>query len=48
MVSYEKQSDFIERDTSMDTKDIDFRSTTPDASTFPDGGWRAWTVVLGV
>lgn len=46
-VSYDKQSDLAERNTSMD-KDVDFRPTTPDTSTFPEGGWRAWSVVLGV
>ena len=53
IVSYEKQSDLEDRDTSMDSKDADFesKSTTSDAvplSSFPDGGWRAWSVLLGV
>ena len=53
IVSYEKQSDLENRDTSMDDKDTDFgsRQTTSDAvplSPFPDGGWRAWSVLLGV
>lgn len=53
IVSFEKQSDLEDRDTSMDDKDADFESgpTTSDAvplSPFPDGGWRAWSVLLGV
>lgn len=55
IVSYEKQSDLEDggRDTSMDDKDADFESrpTTSDAvplSPFPDEGWRAWSVLLGV
>ena len=51
MVSYEKKSDLEERDTSVDTKDTDSGPTTSNAlplSTFPEGGWRAWSVVIGV
>ena len=53
IVSYEKQSGIEDRGISMEAKDADFesRSTTSDAmplSPFPDGGWRAWSVVLGV
>ena len=53
LASYEKQSDLDDHDTSMDAKDPDFESrpTTSDAlplSSYPDGGWRAWSVVLGV
>lgn len=54
IVSYEKQDDLEDRDTSMDDKDAaDFESKpkTSDAmplSPFPDGGWRAWSVLLGV
>lgn len=53
IVSYEKQSDVEDRDTSIDDKNTDFESrpTTSDAvplSPFPDGGWRAWSVLLGV
>ena len=53
IVSYDKESDFEDRDTSIDAKDVDFGSkpTISDAvplSPFPDGGWRAWSVVVGV
>ena len=55
VVSYEKKCDFEDRDTSMDDKDADFESrpTTSESdampfSPFPDGGWRAWSVLLGV
>jgi hypothetical protein len=53
IASFERQSDLEDRDTSIDDKDTDFESgpTTSDAvplSPFPDGGWRAWSVLLGV
>ena len=53
IVSYEKQSDLQNRGISMDDKDTDSesRQTTSDAvplSPFPDGGWQAWSVLLGV
>ena len=52
IVSYDKES-VEDRDTSIDTKEADFESklTISDVvplSPFPDGGWRAWSVVLGV
>lgn len=53
IVSYEKQNNLEDRDTSLDDKDADFESrlTTSGAvplSPIPDGGWRAWSVLLGV
>jgi hypothetical protein len=54
MVSNEKQSDIEDRGSSMDDAkdaDLESRPTTADAvplSPFPDGGWRAWSVLLGV
>lgn len=56
IASFEMQSDLEDRETSIDDKDTDFESrpTTSDAvpgvplPPFPDGGWRAWSVLLGV
>ena len=51
IVLFEKQSDLEDQEISTDDKDVDFESrpTTSDAfSPFPDGGWRAWSVLLSV
>lgn len=50
IISYEKQSDLEDRNNSMDA-DFESSQTTSDAvplSPFQEGGWRAWSVVLGV
>ena len=52
IVSYEKQSDLGDRDTSMDANaNFERRPTTSEAvplSSLPEGAWRAWSVLLGV